>query len=63
MTKPPVIFVVDDPARAIELSLLVKKHGYTVSAMVASGEAALKSEVSGMAPPLEMAMLREPRRA
>ena len=47
MTKPPVILVVDDPARATELSVLVKKNGYTVSAMVASGEAALKSEVSG----------------
>lgn len=47
MTKPTVIIVNDDPALAIELSVLLKKNGYTVSATVSSGEDAVKSETSG----------------
>jgi DNA-binding response OmpR family regulator len=47
MTKPPVMLVIDDPGRAAELSVLVKKNGYTVAATVSSGEAAVKSEASG----------------
>ena len=47
MTKPPVIIVIDDPARATELSVLLKKNGYTISATVSSGEAVRKSETHG----------------
>jgi PAS domain S-box-containing protein len=47
MIKPPVILVIDDPGRVAELSVLVKKNGYTVAATVSSGEAAVKSEASG----------------
>ena len=47
MTRHPVIIVNDDPALAIELSALLKKNGYTVSATVSSGKDALKIETHG----------------
>ncbi|MEI6219582.1 MAG: response regulator, partial [bacterium] len=47
MTKPHVIIVNDDPAQAIELSVLLKKNGYTVAATVSSGKDALKIETHG----------------
>ena len=47
MTKPTVIIVNDDPAQAIELSVLLKKNGYTVSATVSSGKEAQKCETHG----------------
>jgi len=47
MTKPQVMIVNEDPAQAIELSALLKKHGYKVSATVSGGEAVQKSETHG----------------
>ena len=47
MTKPHVIIVNDDPAKGSELSVLLKKNGYTVSATVSSGKDALKCETHG----------------
>ncbi|MEI7649341.1 MAG: response regulator, partial [Methanomicrobiales archaeon] len=47
MTKPHVIIVNDDPAQESELSVLLKKSGYTLSATESSGKDALKSETHG----------------
>jgi len=47
MTRPPVMIVIDDPAQAAELSALVKQNGYTLSASVSGGEAAIEQAASG----------------
>jgi len=47
MTKPSVIMVSDDPALAFELSAMINKNGYAVSATVSNGEDALKCETHG----------------
>lgn len=50
MTKPLVMIVVEDPALSKDLSTLLKKNGYMVSASLSSGEAAVTGEISGHPP-------------
>jgi DNA-binding response OmpR family regulator len=47
VTQSPVMIVADDPALVKELSGLLKKNGYMISATVSGGEDALKNEANG----------------
>ncbi len=47
MTKSPVMIVSDDPGLVSDLSTLLKKNGYRVSATVSNGEDAVKRAASG----------------